>query len=186
MAYLPGMIPKNGRLEGYAGSTTLDMQYSSLSSNNIGVTAALRPTDSFEAFCRFDQSGFSEGLGTSGSTFLTAIGAQYEVQKGLLAYGVMQRFNLRGESLKGYAVGGSYDLAAHGIDTPGTVTLEFAKADSGYGSTQSQVTVGWVIALGNAKAHPLNSSLRTARGGVRTPLATGFVNFGVLNVLPPA
>ena len=173
-------------IEGYAGSTTLDMQYSSLSSNNIGVTAALRPTDSFEAFCRFDQSGFSEGLGTSGSTFLTAIGAQYEVQKGLLAYGVMQRFNLRGESLKGYAVGGSYDLAAHGIDTPGTVTLEFAKADSGYGSTQSQVTVGWVIALGNAKAHPLNSSLRTARGGVRTPLATGFVNFGVFNVLPPA
>jgi hypothetical protein len=45
-------------IEGYAGSTTLDMQYSSLSSNNIGVTAAFRPTDSFEAFCRFDQSGF--------------------------------------------------------------------------------------------------------------------------------
>lgn len=183
--FFGGYETQKWSIDGYVGSSTLDLHYSSLSSNNLGVTASLRPTDSFEIFGRFDQSGVYGGLGTSESNFLTAIGAQYEVQKGLMAYSVMQRFNFQGESLKGYAVGGAYDLATHGINTPGTVTLEFSTADDRYGSTQSQVTVGWLIALGNGNVQPLNSMLRTARGGVRTPIAAGFPYFGVL-LLPPA
>lgn len=177
-----GYDNKNWSVETYVGTTQLSVFSESVSSTNIGVSGTLRPTDNLEVFGRFDRGQPSDEIGISEMISMSAIGAQYVFPKGIMAYGVLERFNLMGQYLNGFAVGGGYDLAAYGAKIPGTVTIEFARADAGQGLTQSQVAVGWLIPLGNGKVQPLSSLARTARGGIRSPLVAGFGDFGLLGI----
>ena len=113
---------------------------------------------------------------------VSAIGAEYNSQNGLVAYGAVERFAFLGESVTGFTIGAGYDLVAHGSKVPGTITLEAGQSEGG-GLTQTQVTVGWLIPLGNGEVQPLSSILRTARGGTRSPIVAGFGSMGMLGVI---
>lgn len=184
-------------IDGYVGATGLNLGSlatqgeevlgdNSISTQNYGFTATFRPADNVEVFGHFSQGELSIEE-VSGNISVTAIGAQYNFQNGLMAYGAFERFSVLGElDVDGIAIGGGYDLATSGANLPGTLTFEIGKTDLGMGVDQTQLTVGWLIPLGNGAAKPLNSIVRAARGGIRGPIAIGAGTMGLGGIVGAA
>ena len=171
-------------VDAYLGTSTVDMMGNSLDSNNIGLTVTLKPTDKLEVFGHFAQGNPSDLLDGIETISVSAIGAEYDFEKGLMAYWAVERFDLAGQNVTAFAIGAGYDLVAHGSKVPGTITLEAGQSLWGdVDLTQTQVTVGWLIPLGNGEVQPLSSILRTARGGTRSPIVAGFGSMGMLGVI---
>jgi hypothetical protein len=157
------------------------MMGNSLDSNNIGLTVTLKPTDKLEVFGHFAQGNPSDLLDGIETISVSAIGAEYDFEKGLMAYWAVERFDLAGQNITAFTIGAGYDLVAHGSKVPSTITLEAGQSEGG-GVTLTQVTVGWLIPLGNGEVQPLSSILRTARGGTRSPIVAGIGSMGMLGV----
>ena len=191
-------------IDGYVGSTGLNLGSlatqnqeeneeetvdPSITVQNYGITATLRPSDKLEVFGHFSQGDLSVEE-VSGNVSVTAIGAQYNFQNGLMAYGAFERFSILGQAdIDGVAIGAGYDLASSGANLPGTLTVEFGRTDLGAdlegapSLNQTQVTIGWLIPLGNSNVKPLNSVVRAARGGIRGPIAIGVGTMGLGGVV---
>jgi hypothetical protein len=189
-------------IDGYVGSTGLNLGSAltagatddllgdtSISTQNFGVTATFRPADNLEVYGHFSRGDLSIGP-VSGNISVTALGAEYNFQNGLMAYGAFERFSILGQAdIDGVAIGAGYDLASSGANLPGTLTVEFGRTDLGAdlegapSINQTQVTIGWLIPLGNSDAKPLNSVARAARGEIRGPIAIGVGTMGLGGVV---
>jgi hypothetical protein len=195
-------------IDGYVGSTGLNLGSTatagdddlqddptasldpSISTQNFGVTATFRPADNLEVYGHFSRGDLSIGP-VSGNISVTALGAEYNFQNGLMAYGAFERFSILGQAdLDGISIGAGYDLSSSGANIPGTLTVEFGRTDLGVdlegddlegapSIKQTQVTIGWLIPLGNSDVKPLNSTSRAARGGIRGPIAIGTGTLGL-------
>jgi hypothetical protein len=171
-------------IDAYVGKTTLDFLGASLSSNNYGVTVTLRPAENLEIAGHYAAGEPEGGLGASGKISVSALGAEYSIQKGLLAYAAFEKFSFTQLDVTATAIGASYDFSANGQKVPGTLNVELGHSDVQDGSlTQNQLTVAWLIPLGNGSAQPLSSILRTAHGGTRSPIIAGIGSTGVLGML---
>ena len=171
-----GYDAKSWALDGYIGKSKLDLG-NDVTSNNFGATFTLRPNEKLDVFGHFAQGSPSDNISSSETISVTAIGGEYRVKPGLMTYAAFERFQVSGQHADGYAVGAGYDLSSNGSKLPGTVTVEVGKIGASY-VDQTNVTVGWLIPLGNGKLQPLSSMVRTARGGIRSPLVAAFGSMG--------
>ena len=163
----------NWGVEGYLGSSTVDIAYAGLSATNYGLTAFYKPVPNLELFGHVAQADLSDN---AGQITLLAFGAQYDFENGVMAYGATEKFDLGGlfgGSVSQYAFGVGYDLTKASEKLAGTITVEVAQNSFDSAGSENLFTVGWLIPLGKATATPLSSIARTARGGTRAPFVAG-------------
>ena len=167
-------------IDGYIGDTSVSALGESIDSTNIGATFTVRANEKLNLYAHLAQADIVIESRDSNIVRLSAFGADYAVQKHLSVYGAMESISSLGDSIDGIALGAAYDLAGSGLSVPGTVTIEL-----GQGGVQDMsvniVTVGWIIPLGNGTVKPLNSMIRTAQGGTRSPLVTAVMTYAVAN-----
>lgn len=171
-------------VDAYVGKTTLDFFGASLSSNNYGVTVTLRPAENLEIAGHYALGEPDENLDGMDQISVSAIGAEYTVHKGLMAYAAFEKFSILGLDATSMAIGAAYDFSAHGQKVPGSINVELGHSDVENGAlTQNQLTVAWLIPLGNGSVQPLSSILRTAHGGTRSPIVAGIGSSGLIGIL---
>ena len=171
-------------IDAYVGKSTLHEYDESLSSNNYGVTVTLRPVENLEIAGHYAIGEPDENFGGLDPIRVSAIGSEYTIQKGLMAYAAFERFSVIGIDVTSTAIGVTYDFSAHGQKVPGTINVELGHSDIQDGEvTQDQLTVAWLIPLGNGSVHPLSSILRTAHGGTRSPIIAGITSTGLIGII---
>lgn len=176
----------NWAVEGYAGNTTADVNMGNNSAptlNNMGATVTLRPMENLELFAHVAKSEVQD---SSTSLDLSSFGGQYDLNNGMMVYAVKQslEMGLGGPSVDQVALGAGFDLSRLNSKLPGTVTLELAPLSSeGNSITDSIATIGWIMPIGKAKAVPLSSIARTARGGIRGAFVAGAGSMSLLSTV---
>jgi hypothetical protein len=169
-------------VEAYLGQSSTEFSLPDrLEVRNAGLTFVASPTEKLEFFGHYARAEIKNS-GGAGDITLSAIGTEYDFGNGIMSYasaGTFE-FNIAGDSKATHmAIGGGAQLSEIGLEAPGMLTVELAKTDYGFGVEQTQVTVGWVIGIGNGNVTPLNGIARIARGGIRGPFIGGIGAFGV-------
>ena len=177
-------------VEGYFGTTSMEVPESPTAmpnAKNTGLTVTLRPMENLEIFAHGASTRIDgDTSGPIGELDLRAFGAQYNLNNGVMVYGAYQTLQLGvgASSLDQTAIGVGFDLARLNSSIPGTVTLELARNASEGGSSYTNIaTIGWVMPIGKAKATPLSSIARTARGGIRGAFVAGAGSMSLLSSL---
>lgn len=173
-------------VEGYFGTTTADVSLGNNpipSMKNNGLTVTLRPMEHLELFAHVANSDLQNAVG---SINLRAFGGQYDLNNGVMVYAVKQSMHLGpdGPSVDQIALGAGFDLSQLNSNLVGTITLEVAPLSSNGNSITDRITtISWIMPIGKAKATPLSSIARTARGGIRGAFVAGAGSMSLLSSL---
>lgn len=181
-------------IDGYVGNTTPDVSMNDdavPSLRNTGVTVTVRPAENLELFAHGartsdSEGGFGFGEGSfGGNVDLSAFGGQFTLNNGVTVYAATQRFQTgdSGTALRQTALGAGFDLSRLNDNLPGTVTVEVARNSDAFSNDSTVTTLGWVLPIGKAKAAPLSSIARTARGGIRGAFVAGAGSMSLLGGL---
>lgn len=182
MGVLGGYDQESWSVEAYFGQSSTDFVGSdSIDARNAGLTFVAKPTEQLELFGHYARAEIKDADG-AGSISLSAFGAEYDYDNGIMTYasaGTFEADLFSDSRVKHVAIGGGAQLSEIGFNAPGLLTIELAQTDYDFGIEQNQVTLGWVIGIGNGDATPLNGIARIARGGVRGPFVAGTGAFGI-------
>jgi hypothetical protein len=170
----------------YAGESATDFgNTAEFRGSNAGLTLVGRPTEQLELFGHYASARMANDIGAQDRDItVSALGAQYSYGNGMMAYVAGGTFDagLFDQKLSQLAIGGGADLAQFSANLPGMLTFEIAQTDDNAGFEQNQLTLGWVVGLGNGTPIPLNGIARVARGGIKGPLIAGTGVFGAGSV----
>lgn len=177
-----GYAQESWSVDAYFGETSTGIGISAeTEARNAGLTFSANPTQKLELFGHYARAEI-EDSGDTGEISLSALGAEYAFDNGIMTYAAAGTFEadfLGDTTLKHLAIGTGAKLSAIGLKAPGMLTLELARTDGDFGIEQNQVTLGWVFGIGNGNATPLNGIARIARGGIRGPFVGGIGAFGL-------
>ena len=176
-----GYAQERWSVDAYFGETSTGFaMLDEAEATNAGLTFSANPTENLELFGHHARADL-KGSGSAGDITLSALGAEYNYDNGLMTYAAAGTFEadfFGDTTLQHFAIGGGAQLSKLGLNAPGMLTLELAKTDGDSGIDQNQVTLGWVFGIGNGDATPLNGIARIARGGIRGPFVGGIGAFG--------
>lgn len=141
---------------------------------NAGATLTLRPAPNVQLFAHIDQTrADSDGFGMD----MRSIGGQFDFNNGMMIYGAAQELaESNSEMLQTTTLGAGFDLSRLNSALAGMITLEQTRNTVPNAFDETITRLGWVMPIGKAKAMPLDSAARVARGGVRGAYVSAIIS----------